>query len=138
MTDPSTLHVETRRLAEYGRERYEDSVVYQAVTHGNIGNLIRAMTEYFDKVNAAFSACANPEKSFLDVVDDFIGALSQAEAAHVGALAELIKIDEQVRRERPDIGSRGHDVTPFPRQDIGADAWSDPDGWIPAPNRPAI
>jgi uncharacterized protein YukE len=41
MTDPGTLHVETRYLVSYGRERYEDSVVYQAVTRylADIGSI---------------------------------------------------------------------------------------------------
>ncbi|MFI6785665.1 hypothetical protein [Micromonospora sp. NPDC050276] len=53
------------------------------------------------------------------------------------AMAELIKIDEQERKERPDLGTRGHDTTPFPQPKVGQNAWSDPINWAPRPSKPA-
>jgi hypothetical protein len=110
---------------------------YAATGFERIGTLIQAMTEYADKITSAFSACADPEKTFLAVVNNFVEALAKSETSHVEALARLIRIEEQARHERPDIGSRGHDVTPFPRPEVGANVWADHNGWTPAPHRPA-
>lgn len=138
----SDVEAQARWLAEEGKKAASllEGLcnAYAAAGFEHIGRLIKAMSEYFDKVNAAFAACSNPEKSFLDVVNNFIGALVKSETSHLDDLAELIKIDEQVRRERPDIGSRGHDVIPFPRPHIGVDVWSDRSSWTPAPDRPKI
>lgn len=110
---------------------------YAATGFERIGTLIKAMQEYEDKVNGMFSSCTNPEKALLAVIDTFVNYLADAEARHVEALAALIKIDEQERQERPDLGSRGHDTTPFPTPAVGADAWSERGGWKPDPARPA-
>ncbi|PMR57408.1 hypothetical protein C1A38_30065, partial [Verrucosispora sp. ts21] len=68
----------------------------------------------------------------------FIGYLRDAEKRHVDAMASLIKVDEQERKERPDLGTRSHDTTPFPHAQVGAGAWTDRNTWKPRLDRPTI
>jgi hypothetical protein len=134
------IEAQARWLAEEGKEAASllEGLrnAYAATGFEHIGTLVDALTEYRNKVTGLFSACSDPEKALLQAAGDFVDHLSEAEIRHVEALAQLIKIDEQARHERPDIDSRGHDVTPFPRPEIGATVWGDPNGWTPAPNRP--
>lgn len=95
------------------------------------------MKEYISAVNGAFRSCTNPEEALLAAIDIFIGYLISAEKNAVDLAANLIKIDEQERRERPDLDTRGHDAVPPPTPAVGANAWTDPNGWTPNPAHPA-
>jgi len=109
---------------------------YAATGYERIGTLIQALQDYRNHVAGLFSACSNPEKAIIDAAAFFTDYLTAAEQRHVQALADLIKIDEQTRQERPDLGTRGHDTIPFPRPEVGANAWTDHHAWQPAPDRP--
>ncbi|GAB1644388.1 hypothetical protein [Krasilnikovia sp. MM14-A1259] len=109
---------------------------YAVAGFERIGTLIEAMQAYRENVHGLFSSCSNPEKAFLDTVSAFVGYLADAERRHVELLATLIKIDEQERHERPDLGGRGHDTVPFPAPAVGSNAWTQGNGWKPNPTRP--
>jgi hypothetical protein len=111
---------------------------YAAVGFERIGTLLEAMNEYRHAVTSFFSSCSNPEKALLDAVDNFIDYLVQAEKNAVDLAQNLIKIDEQERKERPDLGTRGHDAVPLPAAAVGTDAWTDHTAWKPSPARPAL
>ncbi|WP_431884087.1 hypothetical protein [Micromonospora gifhornensis] len=111
---------------------------YASLGYEQISILITALNTYLDAINSPFAACTHPEKAFLDVVNTFIGYLRDAEKRHVDAMASLIKVDEQERKERPDLGTRSHDTTPFPHAQVGAGAWTDRNAWKPRPDRPII
>lgn len=110
---------------------------YASLGYQHIGTLIEALKSYLGAVNGLFSACANPETALLDVVHTFVSYLLDAERRYVEEMSDLVQIDEQARRERPDLGTRAHDTTPFPRPEVGGDAWADRGHWLPRPDRPA-
>ncbi|MEV4500331.1 hypothetical protein AB0J84_32160, partial [Micromonospora arborensis] len=103
----------------------------------HIGKLIDALEGYIEAVNGLFTSCSNPEAALQKVVQEFVTFLLEAERLHVEAMSDLIKIDEQERKERPDLGTRSHNTTPFPHAEVGADAWLDGGKWTPRPDRPA-
>lgn len=111
---------------------------YAALGYEHISTLITALDSYLDAVNSPFSACTNPEEGFLNVVRGFTDFLINAEARHADAMANLIRVDEQERKERPDLGTRSHDMTPFPANEVGANAWTDRITWAPRPDRPTV
>ncbi|GGM66763.1 hypothetical protein GCM10011608_60100 [Micromonospora sonchi] len=111
---------------------------YASLGYEHISTLITALNTYLDAVNSPFSSCTNPEQAFISTVRVFTDYLLDAEQRHVDAMADLIKVDEQERKERPDLGTRGHDTTPFPHTEVGAGAWTDRSTWTPRPDRPAV
>lgn len=135
------LEAQTRWLAEEGKKAASMLEglrnAYAGLGYQHIGTLISALKSYIEAVNGLFSSCSNPEKALLDTVHTFISYLLDAERLHVEAMSDLIKIDEQERKERPDLGTRGHDTTPFPQAEVGADAWADRSNWAPRSDRPA-
>ncbi|MEV6602431.1 hypothetical protein AB0M36_37120 [Actinoplanes sp. NPDC051346] len=50
----------------------------------------------------------------------------------------MIRIDEQERKERPDLGTRSHDAIRPPASAVGGNVWTDRSGWIPNPKRPPL
>ena len=134
------LHEQAAWLAEEGKKAASllEGLrnAYAATGYERISGLIQALQDYRDQVAGLFSACSNPEKALIDAVAFFTDYLTAAEQRHVQALADLIKIDEQTRHERPDLGTRGHDTVPFPRPEVGTEAWTDQDGWQPTPDHP--
>ena len=98
--------------------------------------LIDVLKGYIEGVNGLFSSCSNPEAAVQKAVQEFVTFLLVAERQYVEAMADLIKIDEQERKERPDLGTRGHNTTPFPQAEVGGTAWLNGGGWTPKPDRP--
>ncbi|MEV4705524.1 hypothetical protein [Actinoplanes sp. NPDC049316] len=109
---------------------------YATAGFERIGTLLEAMKSYIEAVQSPFSACSNPEKAFLTAVDVFTGFLLDAERNAVVLAATLLRIDEQERRERPDIGTRGHDAVPAPASTVGGNSWTDSKSWKANPYRP--
>ncbi|MFC3499865.1 hypothetical protein ACFOOK_02585 [Micromonospora krabiensis] len=134
------LVTQTRWLADEGKKAATMLEglrnAYASLGYQHIGTLIDALKGYLESVNGLFSSCSEPEKALLTVVQTFVGYLLDAERRSVEAMSELIKIDEQERKERPDLGTRSHDTTPFPQPEVGADAWSDRSSWAPRPDKP--
>ncbi|ROT31115.1 hypothetical protein [Micromonospora sp. HM5-17] len=135
------LETQTRWLAEEGKKAASMLEglrnAYADLGYQQIGTLIEALTNYLDAVRSLFSSCSDPEKALLDVVHAFVGYLVDAQRRYVEAMSGLIRIDEQERKERPDLGTRGHDTTPFPQPEVGTDAWVDRGNWRPRADRPA-
>lgn len=111
---------------------------YATLGYENISALITALDSYLDAVNSPFSACTNPEEAFLNVVRGFTSLILDAERQHADAMASLLRVEEQERKERPDLGTRSHDATPFPATEVGASAWTDRITWTPRPDRPTV
>ncbi|MEJ3745770.1 hypothetical protein WEI85_21070 [Actinomycetes bacterium KLBMP 9797] len=122
------LEKQAQWLAEEGKKAADQLEglrnAYAETGYERIGQLVQAVEEYWASVANRFSACANPEQALIQAIGAFVGALLKSEAHYVSALAELVRIDEQERAERPDLGSRAHDPIPFPRIEVDADAWS--------------
>ncbi|WP_238450110.1 WXG100 family type VII secretion target [Micromonospora sp. 4G55] len=135
------LETQARWLAEEGKKAASMLEglrnAYAALGYRHISTLISALKSYIESVNSLFSSCTNPEKAFLDVMHTFVSYLLDAERMHVEAMSDLIKIDEQERKDRPDLGTRGHDTTPFPTTEVGSGAWADRGRWMPRADRPA-
>ena len=109
---------------------------YAGAGYERIGMLLEAMKTYLDAVQSPFSACSKPETAFIAVVGTFIDFLIEAERNAVDLAATLLKIDEQERKERPDIGTRGHDAVPPPATTVGGNSWTDANSWKADPYRP--
>jgi hypothetical protein len=135
------VEAQTRWLAEEGKKAASMLEglrnAYAAMGYEQIGKLIEALHEYATAFKSpVFASCSKPEKAVVDAVEAFVLVLEVAEKKYLDALGGLIKINEQERRERPDIGSRGHDVVPFPRTEVGPAAWTDERGWKINPRHP--
>jgi hypothetical protein len=98
---------------------------YASAGFEQISTLLAAMKDYLDAVRKPFAACSNPETAFLEATSHFVDFLIDAERNAVETAARLLKIDEQERKERPDIGSRGHDAVPPPAAAVGGDSCAD-------------
>ncbi|MEU8284128.1 hypothetical protein AB0C01_07295 [Micromonospora sp. NPDC048905] len=135
------LETQTRWQAEEGKKAASMLEglrnAYAGLGYQHIGTLIEALKGYIEAVNGLFSSCSNPEAALQKVVQEFVTFLLEAERLHAEAMSDLIKIDEQERKERPDLGTRNHTTTPFPQAEVGADAWLDGGKWAPRPDRPA-
>ncbi|ASW58028.1 hypothetical protein CIK06_26375 [Plantactinospora sp. KBS50] len=137
----SQIEAQARWLADEGKKAATMLEglrnAYASLGYQHIDTLINALKTYIDAVNGLFASCSNPEKALLDTVHTFVYYLLDAERLHVEAISDLIRIDEQERKERPDLGTRGHDSTPFPDITVGVDAWADRRGWGPRADLPA-
>ncbi|GAA2562059.1 hypothetical protein GCM10010435_37480 [Winogradskya consettensis] len=109
---------------------------YASTGFERINTLLDAMSSYIEAVNAPFSACTNPEKALIEVALSFVNVLTLAEKNAISLSIELLKIDEQERKERPDLGTRGHDAVPLPAPAFGSTSWGDRNGWKTNPERP--
>lgn len=85
---------------------------HAATGYERIGTLIEAMKTYLDQVNDLFAPCGSPEKALITATTFFTDVMIYAEGNAVEMAASLMKIDEQERKERPDLGTRGHDTCP--------------------------
>lgn len=136
------VHAQATWLAEEGKKAaslLEGLRNAYAVTgYERIGTLLEAMKTYLAKANSLFAPCSNPEQKLVDAALFFMEYMIDAEKNAVALAASLLKIDEQERRERPDLGTRGHDTVPFPNPAVGADTWTDHSAWRPNPARPTI
>ncbi|PYC62796.1 hypothetical protein C7C45_32765 [Micromonospora arborensis] len=136
------LETQARWLAEEGKKAASMLEglrnAYASLGYQHIGTLIDALKGYIEAVNGLFSSCSSPEKALLDTVRTFVTYLLDTERQYVQAMSDLIKVDEQERKERPDLGTRGHDTTPFPQAGVGGTAWADRGSWVPRPGRPAV
>ncbi|MFG1677907.1 hypothetical protein [Micromonospora sp. NPDC049282] len=135
------LETQTRWLAEEGKKAASMLEglrnAYASLGYQHIGTLIDVLKGYIEAVNGLFSSCSNPEAAVQKVVQEFVTFLLVAERQYVEAMADLIKIDEQERKERPDLGTRSHNTTPFPQAGVGGTAWLNGSGWTPKADRPA-
>ncbi|MEU4626442.1 hypothetical protein AB0G04_41490 [Actinoplanes sp. NPDC023801] len=111
---------------------------YASAGYERMDSLLAAMQEYASRVRGLFSPCSKAEEKLLDVAGAFITFLVESERRAIDELVQLIKIDEQERKERPDLGTRGHDALPPPAPAVGGSAWADRGGWSPNPKRPAL
>ncbi|MCZ7474682.1 hypothetical protein [Micromonospora sp. WMMC273] len=135
------LETQARWLAEEGKKAASMLEglrnAYASLGYQHIGTLIDVLKGYIEAVNGLFSSCSNPEAAVQKAVQEFVTFLLVAERQYVEAMADLIKVDEQERKERPDLGTRGHNTTPFPQAEVGGTAWLNGGGWSPKPDRPA-
>ncbi|GIF11653.1 hypothetical protein [Actinoplanes teichomyceticus] len=111
---------------------------YAVAGYERIDSLLEAMQDYATRVRGLFTPCSRAEDKLADVADAFINFLVESEKRAIGELAELIKIDEQERKERPDLGTRSHDAVRPPAPAVGVTVWTDRAGWSPNPERPAV
>jgi uncharacterized protein YukE len=109
---------------------------YAEVGHEHVSDLIQALQDYQDALTSPFGSCSSPEQALVKAVSGFVDYLEDAERRSHDELASLIKVSEQERKERPDIGSRAHDMVPFPQPAVGPTAWADERGWQPNPRHP--
>jgi len=109
---------------------------YASTGYERIATLLEAMKTYLADANSLFSPCTNPEQALVKATTFFMDYMIDAEKNAVELAASLLKIDEQERKERPDLGTRGHDTVPFPAPAVGANAWTDRSAWKPNPARP--
>jgi uncharacterized protein YukE len=138
----SQLEIQARWLAEEGKKAASSLEglrnAYATTGYERIGSLITALTEYHERISKPFHSCGNLEQALIDAAAAFTDHLLSSERRYTEELTLLLQIDEQERRERPDIGTRGHDAIPFPKVETGAEAWYDDGGWRPSPHRPAV
>src|SRR5687768_9381522 len=87
-------------------------------------------------MRAACAACSLAEEKLVAVADEFISFMIESERRAIALAADLIKIDEQERKERADLGTRSHDALRPPASAVGTDVWTDRHGWAPHPKRP--
>nr|BFE76702.1 hypothetical protein GCM10020092_100030 [Actinoplanes digitatis] len=87
---------------------------YATTGYERIATLLEAMKTYIADANSLFSPCTNPEQALIKATTFFMDYMIDAEKNAVELAASLLKIDEQERKERPDLGTRGHDTVPFP------------------------
>ena len=134
--------LQARWLAEEGKKAASSLEglrnAYATTGYERIGSLITALTEYHERISKPFHSCGNLEQALIDAAAAFTDHLLSSERRYTEELTLLLQIDEQERRERPDIGTRGHDAIPFPKVETGAEAWYDDGGWRPSPHRPAV
>lgn len=110
---------------------------YATTGYERISTLLEAMKTYISDANNLFAPCSNPEQALIQATTFFMDYMIDAEKRAVDLAAALLKIDEQERKERPDLGTRGHDTVPFPTPAVGAGAWTDRTAWQPNPSRPS-
>lgn len=110
---------------------------YASAGYERIDSLLGAMQEYATRVRGLFSPCSKAEKKLIEVAGAFITFLVDSERRAIDELVQLIKIDEQERKERPDLGTRSHDALRPPAPAVGGNVWTERDGWLPNPNLPA-
>lgn len=110
---------------------------YASAGYERIESLLTAIQDYLGRVRGVFEVCTKPEEAFFAVVDVFTNYLIDAEKNAVSLAQSLLNIDEQERKERPDLGTRGHDAVPLPSSSVGSNAWTDKNGWTVNPAKPA-
>ena len=119
-------------LLEGLRNQYADA------GYERIDELLQAMKDYVDSVGSVFSPCSDAEGKLVSVAGVFIQTLIGSERLALGELERMIEIDEQERKERPNLGTRGHDALRPPDPALGGDNWADRGGWTPSPDRPPL
>ncbi|GGK99754.1 hypothetical protein [Mangrovihabitans endophyticus] len=131
------LHTQAAWLADEGKKAASllEGLrnAYANAGYQRISTLLEAMHAYITAINSPFAACSKPETAFLNAVDVFTNYLIQAERNAVDLAADLLTIDEQERKERPDLGTRNHDRTPLPVSALDYDTWTNRAGWSPRP-----
>ncbi|BBH70712.1 hypothetical protein ACTI_73970 [Actinoplanes sp. OR16] len=111
---------------------------YAAAGYDRMKELLDAMQDYATRVRGLFSPCSNAEDKLLEVATAYITFMAESEKRAITELAALVRIDEQERKERPDLGTRSHDAIRPPAPAVGGDIWTDGGGWTPNPERPPL
>jgi hypothetical protein len=111
---------------------------YASAGYERMDSLLGAMQEYIGRARGLFSPCSKAEEKLLEVATAFIDTMIEYEQRAIREAVEIIKIAEQERKERPDLGTRGHDAVPPPAPAVGGSAWADRGGWSATPKGPAL